>query len=123
MPKNIKHFSPLIKLIEDKYIKKNLPLIEVGDNIKIRKVIQEGNKERIQISEGVIIGQNNSNINKTITVRKTIQNIGVERVYLIHSPQILNIEIVKKAKVCKSKLYYLRKRSGKSTRLKPRKNS
>nr|YP_009395667.1 ribosomal protein L19 [Vertebrata isogona]ARW64597.1 ribosomal protein L19 [Vertebrata isogona] len=123
MLKHKKNLSPLINLIEANYTKKNLPLIEIGDSIKIKKVIQEGNKERIQMSEGVVIGQNNSSINKTITIRKTIQNIGVERIYLIHSPQIINIEIIKKAKVRKSKLYYLRKRSGKSTRLKQRTNA
>nr|YP_009396683.1 ribosomal protein L19 [Vertebrata australis]ARW65869.1 ribosomal protein L19 [Vertebrata australis] len=120
MLKNINQLSTLVQLIENDYKKQNLPLIEIGDSIKIKKVIQEGDKERIQISEGVVIGQNNSNINKTITIRKTIQNIGVERIYLIHSPQIINIEIVKRAKVRKSKLYYLRQRSGKSTRLKQR---
>nr|YP_009394632.1 ribosomal protein L19 [Vertebrata thuyoides]ARW63194.1 ribosomal protein L19 [Vertebrata thuyoides] len=120
MQKYTKRLSPFINLIENDYTKKNLPSIEIGDSIKIQKIIQEGNKERIQISEGVIIGKNNSGINKTITIRKTIQSIGVERIYLIHSPQIINIEIIKRAKVRKSKLYYLRKRSGKSTRLKQR---
>ena len=109
-----------IDKVEKGYLKNNLPIIEIGDTIKIRKIIQEGVKERIQISEGVIISKNNYNINQTITVRKTIQNIGVERVYLLHSPQILSIEILKKAKVRRSKLYYLRNRSGKATRLKQR---
>lgn len=108
----------LVDKIEKKYIKKNISKINVGDSIKIKKVIQEGNKKRTQVSEGVVISCNNSGINQTITVRKTIENIGVERIYLIHSPQILDIEVFKKAKVRKAKLYYLRLRSGKATRLK-----
>ena len=110
----------LIHQIEKKYTKREFCNIEVGDSIKIKKTIQEGNKKRTQILDGVIISCNHSGINKTITVRKIIQNIGVERVYLINSPQILAIEILKKAKVRRSKLYYLRNKSGKATRLKQR---
>nr|YP_010851101.1 ribosomal protein L19 [Aphanocladia stichidiosa]WGH14021.1 ribosomal protein L19 [Aphanocladia stichidiosa] len=118
MIKKLKQQNNLIDKVQEAYIKDNIPQINVGDNIKIKKMIQEGNKERIQISEGVVISQNNSQINQTITVRKTVQNIGVERIYLLHSPQILGIEIIKKSKVRRSKLYYLRNRSGKATRLK-----
>nr|YP_010850507.1 ribosomal protein L19 [Lophurella caespitosa]WGH13229.1 ribosomal protein L19 [Lophurella caespitosa] len=118
MIKKLKQQNHLINKIQKIYIKDNIPQINVGDSIKIKKMIQEGNKERIQVSEGVVISQNNSQINQTITVRKTVQNIGVERIYLIHSPQILNIEVIKKSKVRRSKLYYLRNRSGKATRLK-----
>nr|YP_010618769.1 Ribosomal protein L19 [Rhodomelopsis africana]WAX02782.1 Ribosomal protein L19 [Rhodomelopsis africana] len=118
MIKKLKQKINLINKIEQNYIKDDIPIIEIGDTIKIKKVIQEGNKERIQISEGVVISKNNSQINQTITVRKTVQNIGVERIYLLHSPQIIEIEITRKSKVRRSKLYYLRNRSGKSTRLK-----
>nr|YP_010619350.1 Ribosomal protein L19 [Amplisiphonia pacifica]WAX03363.1 Ribosomal protein L19 [Amplisiphonia pacifica] len=118
MIKKSEHKKHLINSIEQKQIKQDIPKIEIGDTIKIKKVIQEGNKERIQASDGVIISKNNSQTNQTITVRKTIQNIGVERVYLLHSPQIISIEITKKSKVRRSKLYYLRNRSGKATRLK-----
>nr|WGH13823.1 ribosomal protein L19 [Lophurella pseudocorticata] len=118
MIKKLKQRNNLINKIQETYIKDNIPQINVGDSIKIKKIIQEGNKERIQISEGVIISQNHSQINQTITVRKTVQNIGIERIYLLHSPQILDIEIIKKSKVRRSKLYYLRNRSGKATRLK-----
>lgn len=112
----------LISIIEKNYIKMTLPHVEVGDSVKIKKTIKEGSKERIQISEGVIISKKNSQLNATITVRKIIQNIGVERVYLLNSPQIINIEITRKSKVRRSKLYYLRNRSGKATRLKERFN-
>lgn len=110
--------SSIISKIEQKFKKNDIPDIHVGDSIQINILIQEGNKERIQVSEGVIISKNNSQLNTTITVRKVLQNIGVERVYLIHSPRIKKIVITRKSKVRKAKLYYLRERSGKATRLK-----
>nr|YP_010903152.1 ribosomal protein L19 [Hypnea pseudomusciformis]YP_010903948.1 ribosomal protein L19 [Hypnea musciformis]WCH55206.1 ribosomal protein L19 [Hypnea pseudomusciformis]WCH56799.1 ribosomal protein L19 [Hypnea pseudomusciformis]WCH56999.1 ribosomal protein L19 [Hypnea musciformis] len=110
--------SNIIYDIENQLKKKNLPNIQVGDSIKIGVLIKEGNKERVQISEGVIISKNNSNLNTTITIRKVLQNIGVEKVYLIHSPRITEINITRKSKIRRAKLYYLRNRSGKATRLK-----
>lgn len=104
--------------IEEKFKKNNLPNIEVGDSINIGVLIKEGNKERIQNIEGVIIAKNNSNLNTTITVRKVLQNIGVERIYLIHSPRITNIKITRKSQIRRAKLYYLRNKLGKATRLK-----
>jgi len=108
----------IIENIEKKFKKDNLPLLEIGDSIKIQTLIQEGSKERVQTVEGVIIAKHNANLNTTITIRKVLQNIGVERVYLIHSPRIIKISIIKKAKIRRAKLYYLRTRSGKATRLK-----
>nr|QCI08581.1 ribosomal protein L19 [Spermothamnion repens] len=113
-----KNYDSIILEIEKKFKKNNLPDVHIGDTIKIKLIIQEGNKERIQIAEGVVISKNNGGINTTITIRKTLHNIGVERVYMIHSPRILDIIIIKRAKVRKAKLYYLRNRSGKATRLK-----
>nr|YP_009488683.1 50S ribosomal protein L19 [Grateloupia filicina]AWD77392.1 50S ribosomal protein L19 [Grateloupia filicina]BCB15001.1 50S ribosomal protein L19 [Grateloupia asiatica] len=110
--------SSIISKIEHKFKKNDIPDIHVGDSVQINILIQEGNKERIQVSEGVIISKNNSQLNTTITVRKVLQNIGVERVYLIHSPRIKKIIITRSSKVRKAKLYYLRERSGKATRLK-----
>lgn len=104
--------------VEKPFIKNGIPKIEIGDTVKIKRTIQEGNKERTQTSEGVVISKKNYSINTTITVRKVIHNIGVERVYLINSPKITNIEIVRQSKVKRSKLYYLRSRYGKATRLK-----
>ena len=112
----------IIANIENKIKKNDLPFLEVGDSIKIQIMIQEGNKERVQTVEGVIISKNNAQLNTTITVRKLLQNIGVERVYLIHSPRIIKIMVIKKAKVRRAKLYYLRSRSGKATRLKQKFN-
>ena len=108
----------IIQQVEEKFKKDNIPNINIGDSIKLQLLIQEGNKERIQNTEGLVISKNNANLNTTITVRKVLQNIGVERIYLIHSPRILNIQITRRSKVKQAKLYYLRKRSGKATRLK-----
>ena len=110
--------TEIIEKVENRFKKSDLPVLDVGDSIKIKTIIQEGNKERIQVVDGVIISKNNSNLNTTITIRKVLQNVGVERVYLIHSPRIVEISVVKKAKVRRAKLYYLRYRSGKATRLK-----
>lgn len=110
----------IIKKIEEKFKRQEIPNIEIGDSVKIGLLIQEGNKERIQMTEGVVISKNSYNLNRTITVRKILQNVGVERVYPVHSPKITKIEIVRKSRVRRAKLYYLRGRSGKGTRLKQR---
>jgi len=108
----------IIHHIEKTYIKTDIPHIDVGDTIKIGVLIQEGNKERIQFSEGVVISIHKAQLNTTVTLRRIFQGIGIEKVYLIHSPRITNIQIVRKSKVKKAKLYYLRNRIGKSARLK-----
>nr|UAD84245.1 ribosomal protein L19 [Gracilaria changii] len=112
----------IIDTIEKEFKKNDIPRIDIGDSIQMSILIQEGNKQRIQNVEGVIISKNKSKLSTTITIRKTLQNIGVERIYLIHSPLIQNIKIVRKAKVRRAKLYYLRTRSGKATRLKTKFN-
>nr|QHO64098.1 ribosomal protein L19 [Lympha mucosa] len=113
-----KNYKNLIKQIENNYIKQNIPNIQIGDTVKIGILIQEGNKERIQYAEGVVISKHNNHLNTTINIRKVLQGIGVERIYLIHSPRIQTIQIVRHSKVRRAKLYYLRSRSGKATRLK-----
>ena len=110
----------LIDNIEKQYKKNEIPIIEIGDTVKIHVLIKEGNKERIQINQGVIIAKKQSGINLTITLRSNLQGIGVERLYLVHSPRIKSIEVLRKAKVRRAKLYYLRQLSGKATRLKQR---
>lgn len=112
----------IIDNIEKLFINSKVPQINIGDTIKIKRIIQEGNKERTQISEGVVISKKSCGLNKTITLRKVLHNIGVEKIYLIHSPKIKSIEVVRQSRVRKSKLYYLRKRSGKATRLKQKFN-
>ena len=99
-------------------IKLNFPKIKNGDTIRVGLKIKEGEKERTQYYEGVTISKKNFGINKTITLRRVVQGIGLERIFLINSPRIVFLEIKKSAKVRRSKLYYLRNLSGKATRLK-----
>jgi large subunit ribosomal protein L19 len=110
----------IIRSIEAEQLKSNLPDIYVGDTVRVGVVIQEGGKERTQPYEGVVIAMRNGGINETITVRKIFQSIGVERVFLLHSPRIESIKILRRGKVRRAKLYYLRDRVGKATRIKQR---
>jgi len=107
-----------IHTVEKKFLKNNLPTLQIGDNVKIGVKIIEGNKERVQFYEGTIIAKKNSSINTTITVRKTLQGIGIERIFLIHSPKVDSITVLRSSKVRRSKLYYLRDLKGKASRLK-----
>ena len=107
-----------INNVEKEFLKNNIPLLRIGDNVKIGVKIIEGNKERVQFYEGTIIARKNTSVNTTITVRKTFQGIGVERIFLIHSPKIDSIKVLGSSKVRRSKLYYLRNLKGKASRLK-----
>ena len=104
--------------VEKSFLKTDLPTIRIGDSVKIGVKIIEGNKERVQFYEGTVIAKKNSSINTTITVRKTFQGIGIERIFLIHSPKVDSITILRSSKVRRSKLYYLRNLKGKASRLK-----
>nr|YP_009420216.1 ribosomal protein L19 [Cryptomonas curvata]ASO75704.1 ribosomal protein L19 [Cryptomonas curvata] len=108
------------KDLEDKFLNRNLPLIRVGDTLKLGVSITEGNKERVQFTEGVVIAKKSSGLDATITLRRVMQGVGVERVYLINSPKLKSIEILRSSTVRRSKLYYLRLRFGKATRLQQR---
>jgi large subunit ribosomal protein L19 len=108
----------LLTNLQSQFLKPNLPIIKIGDNIKIGVKIIEGNKERVQFYEGTIIAKKNASINTTIIVRKVLQGIGIERIFLIHSPKIDSIKILRSSKVRRSKLYYLRTLKGKASRLK-----
>lgn len=110
--------NPIIDELEKPYMEKEVPDVNPGDTVKVFVRIVEGNKERIQAFEGTIIKKHGSGINKTITVRKVFQGVGVERVFLIHSPRIEKINVVRRGDVKRAKLYYLRERSGKATRIK-----
>ncbi len=107
----------IISDFESSYLNSNIPLIRVGDTIKLGVSITEGNKERIQFTEGVIISKKNSGLNSTITLRRVLQGVGVERVYLLNSPKLKSFEILRSSKIRRAKLYYLRSRFGKATRL------
>lgn len=123
MKENIKkhrfNFQKIIESVEKKYFKKeNLP-VKVGDTIRCGLVITEGNKERTQFYEGIVISQRkrNKGLNWNLTVRRIMQGIGIERVFLYHSPKLASLLIRSSARVRRSKLYFLRKLSGKASRL------
>jgi large subunit ribosomal protein L19 len=110
----------IIRSIEAEQMKSDLPDIYVGDTIKVGIKIQEGTKFRVQPYEGVVIARRNGGINETITVRKVFQGVGVERVFLLHSPLVESIKVLRRGKVRRAKLYYLRDLVGKATRIKQR---
>ena len=112
--------SHLIKEFESEQLKKELPEIYVGDTVKVGVKITEGNKERVQPYEGVVIAKRHGGINQTITVRRIFQGIGVERVFMLHSPQVASLKVERRGKVRRAKLFYLRDRVGKATRVKQR---
>ena len=117
-----KKLSPaeIIKTFEEAQQNKKLPDVYVGDTVRVGVRISEGNKERVQPYEGVVIAKRHGGINKTITVRRIFQGIGVERIFLLHSPQVASIKVERRRKVRRAKLFYLRERVGKATRVKQR---
>ena len=119
---SIKKLSPteIIKTFEDAQQNKDLPDIYVGDTVRVGVRISEGNKERVQPYEGVVIAKRHGGIHQTITVRRIFQGIGVERIFLVHSPQVASIKVERRGKVRRAKLFYLRERVGKATRVKQR---
>ena len=112
--------SNLIKEFERDQLKKQLPEIYVGDTVKVGVKITEGNKERVQPYEGVVIAKRHGGLHQTITVRRIFQGIGVERVFMLHSPQVASLKVERRGKVRRAKLFYLRDRVGKATRVKQR---
>ena len=116
------NYQKIINDVQANFLKKTYSKVKIGDNIKVGLKIIEANKERVQFFEGVVLSKKNNSINTTLTVRKVLDGIGVERVFLIHSPKLYSIKILRSAKVRKSKLYYLRNLKGKASRLKQRFN-
>lgn len=112
--------SDLIAAFEAGQLKGDLPEIYVGDTVRVGVRIREGNKERVQPYEGVVIAKRHGGLNETITVRRIFQGIGVERVFLLHSPQVASVKVERRGKVRRAKLFYLRDRVGKATRVKQR---
>ena len=108
----------LVDMVEDKQLRKDLDPFNVGDTIKVHVIIREGDKERTQIFQGVVIGKRGAGMKASFTVRKVSFGIGVERVFPVHSKMIRKIEVVRKANVRRAKLYYLRDLKGKKARLK-----
>jgi large subunit ribosomal protein L19 len=108
----------LVNVVEDKQLRKDLAPFNVGDTVKVHVIIREGEKERIQIFRGDVIGKRGGGMKATFTVRKVSFGVGVERVFPLHSKMIKAIEVVRKASVRRAKLYYLRDLKGKAARLK-----
>jgi large subunit ribosomal protein L19 len=110
----------LIKVVEQKFLKnaETRITVEIGDIVKIGYIIPEGDKERTQFYEGVVIAKQNKGLGKSFTIRRSVQGVGVEQVFLVHSPKIVSIVRKQASKVRRAKLYYLRNLTGKSTRLK-----
>ena len=111
----------LVKFVEEQVlVKSNLPAFKAGDTVSVHYKIREGNKERIQVYQGVVIQRNSSNANETFTVRKMSNGIGVERIFPVNSPNIDKVEINSHGKVRRAKLFYLRELTGKAARIKTR---
>ncbi|QEC51571.1 large subunit ribosomal protein L19 [Anseongella ginsenosidimutans] len=108
----------LIKFVEDKETQNELPAFRAGDNVSVHYKITEGSKERTQVYQGVVIQLNSTGANKTFTVRKVSNSIGVERIFPVNSPSILKVEVNSRGAVRRSKLYYLRQLTGKKARIK-----
>jgi large subunit ribosomal protein L19 len=107
----------LIQAIENEQMKNNYPNVAIGDHVKVHLKVKEGNRERIQIFEGTVIARKGGGLSETVTVRRLSYGIGVERILPIHSPKIETIEVVRKGRVRRAKLYYLRKRIGKAAKV------
>ena len=108
----------IIRAIEAKQIKENAENFSVGDTVKVFFKIVEGTTERVQVFEGIVIAKNNSGIRKTFTVRKISYGVGVEKIFPVHSPRIEKIEVLRRGRVRRAKLYYLRSRVGKAAKVK-----
>jgi len=110
----------IISKVEQEYLKKEIPPFSIGDTVKVSVKVKEGEKERTQIYEGVVIARKGSGIRETITVRRVSYGIGVERIFPLHSPTVQDIKVTRRGIVRRSKLYYLRNLVGKKARIKER---
>jgi large subunit ribosomal protein L19 len=109
--------TDLLDAVESKSLKENIPHFEIGDTVDVRCSIKEGDKERVQVFTGTVIARKGRGINETFTVRRIVDNEGVERIFPLNSPNVLDIRPVRSGKTRRAKLYYLRKRTGKAVRL------
>ncbi len=108
----------IIKSIEHEQLKNKIPDLKVGDTVRVHQKIKEGNRERIQVFEGIIIKKQNGGVNQTFTVRKISYGVGVEKTFLVHSPLVEKVEVVRVGKARRARLYYLRDRIGKAAKTK-----
>ena len=114
--------TEMLDLVESKSLKKEVPYFEVGDTVDVRCRIREGQKTRVQIFSGIVIGRKGRGINETFTVRRVINDEGVERVFPLHSPNVVDVKSIRSSKTRRAKLYFLRDRVGKAVRLKQRRS-
>ncbi len=110
----------LIKAFTNEQLKQEVPVIRIGDTVKVHNRIKEGTRERIQIFEGTVIAKKNGGISETFTVRRVSYGVGVEKTFPVHSPNVEKVEIVRQGKIRRAKLYYLRGLSGKAAKVKER---
>jgi len=108
----------LIKAFNSEQLKENVPVLEIGDTVKVHNRIKEGNRERIQIYEGTVIAKRGGGLTETFTVRRISYGVGVEKTFPLHSPNVDKVEVVRHGKVRRAKLYYLRDRVGKAAKIK-----
>ena len=108
----------IIKSIEHEQLKNKIPDLKVGDTVRVHQRIKEGNRERIQVFEGIIIKKQGGGVNATFTVRRIAYGVGVEKTFLVHSPLVEKVEVVRVGKARRAKLYYLRNRTGKAAKTK-----
>ncbi len=113
----------IMKVIEQDYVKSDLPRIQVGDTVKVHIKIKEGTRERIQIFEGFVLKMQNGGLGKTFTVRRIASGVGVEKTFPMHSPRIDKIEVVRHGDVRRAKLNYMRERTGKAAKIKSKENN
>ena len=108
----------LVKALNSQYMKEELPEVRVGDTVRVHVRIKEGSRERIQVFEGTVIARKHGGITEAITVRRVSYGVGCEKVFPVHSPNVVAVETVRKGKVRRAKLYYLRERFGKAAKIK-----
>ena len=108
----------IIKSIEHEHLKNKIPYLKIGDTVRVHVRIKEGNRERIQVFEGIVIKKQGGGINETFTVRRISYGVGVEKTFLIHAPSVEKVEVIRVGKARRAKLYYLRDRVGKSAKTK-----
>lgn len=110
----------IISVLEQEQLRKDIPDFRTGDTVKVHVKVVEGNRERIQVFEGVVIGRQNGGVRETFTVRRVSYGIGVERTFLVHSPRLAKIEVSRRGIVRRAKLHYLRGLTGKAARIRER---
>lgn len=110
----------IISVLEQEQLRKDIPDFRPGDTVKVHVRVVEGNRERVQVFEGVVIGRQNGGVRETFTVRRISYGVGVERTFLVHSPRLAKIEVVRRGVVRRAKLHYLRGLTGKAARIRER---